>query len=564
MIAEDRHPSSKPGLSLAHVAPPTRRAWAWGTAVAVLVFSTVSLTQSRLLLSDSYLGLYAGRFIDQHGLPRVDTLTLAGHGRPWIDQQWLAHYLSYSLWRVGGYPAIGVLNAFTIAGAFFLLTACLIRRGTSPMRALTWAVVAFFVCQTNTIIRAQSLVYPLFALLLFLLVDDRARSRPSWRLAAIPLVIAVYANLHGSVLLALGMVGVACLIRIGERAWRRSWPHASAYLLLGVASAAATFCSPYGPGQLISYYKSVLGNPVIARSIPEWWPASFGGVSTEFVVVLALLIGILGFALGRGFRPDPFLLVVTVGFAFAGTATVRYQVWFAFPSAILICDALNATVGRAAGSAEGAVRPLVRPSKLPSILGGMSLALLALSAALAFGGASTVRMQVWVGFAGLIAGCDAIHRLSKAGGSRWLRRGYPTVLVLVAATALFSLVRATTTDYEHLTPMKAVASAAGYADQHPTARILADDVSGPALLWLHPELQGRVAFDARLEIFSQRSLAGYTSFVSATGDGWDRIVPNYDVIVVSRTLNPILAQKVVRIAGWRTIESDHEGLVLVH
>ena len=92
----------------------------------------------------------------------------------------------------------------------------------------------------------------------------------------------------------------------------------------------------------------------------------------------------------------------------------------------------------------------------------------------------------------------------------------------------------------------------------------ADDVSGPALLWLHPELQGRVAFDARLEIFSQHALAGYTDFVAATGDGWDRIVPSYDVIVVSRTLNPVLARKVVDITGWRPIESDHEGVVLVH
>ena len=59
-------------------------------ASALTVYTGVALTNSRVLSSDTYLNLYAGRLIAEHGLPRVDTLTLAGHGRPWLAQQWLA------------------------------------------------------------------------------------------------------------------------------------------------------------------------------------------------------------------------------------------------------------------------------------------------------------------------------------------------------------------------------------------------------------------------------------------------------------------------------------------
>ena len=563
MIAEDRKPRPRLGLSLAHVAAPGSRAWLWGSAVAVLVFSTVALIGSRVLLADSYMSLYAGRFISQHGLPHTDTLTIAGQGRTWVDQQWLAHLLSYELWRVGGYAAVGAVSALAIACSFLILTACMIRRGATPMRALTWSVVAFFVCQTNTIIRAQSLVYPLFALLLFILLEDRTRARPTWRLAAIPAIIALYANIHGSVLLAVAMIVIACGIRCIEGLSRHRLRHTVVYATLAASSAACVVATPYGPAELIRYYKSVLGNPVIAQSVTEWWPATFGGVSTEFVITLGLLIGVLGFALGRGYRPDPFLLIVSAGFAFAGTTAVRYQVWSAFPMAILICDALTATVGVANESTLKSPDDRQSPSRLPSILGAIALSLLAVSALLAFTGQSTVRMQVWVGFAGLIAGCDALHRTTEGGDRGWLRRGYPAAVIIVALAAVLSLARTTPSDFERLTPTKAVSSAAVYADKHPQAQILADDVSAPPLLWLHPELAGRVAFDARLEIFGQQQLQGYTDFIGATVDQWDRIVPHYDIMVISRALNPTLARKAVRSTGWRSLEEDRDGLALI-
>jgi hypothetical protein len=54
---------------------------------------------------------------------------------------------------------------------------------------------------------------------------------------------------------------------------------------------------------------------------------------------------------------------------------------------------------------------------------------------------------------------------------------------------------------------RAVAVAAG---AH--GRVLADDVHSDWLLWTHPELVGRVAYDSRIELLSRRQLASLVAF----------------------------------------------------
>ena len=74
--------------------------------LAAAAFTGVALTTARLLTPDAYLDLYSGRWIAAHGLPRHDPFTAEGHGRAWIDQQWLSHLIYYRMWQLGGYPLV--------------------------------------------------------------------------------------------------------------------------------------------------------------------------------------------------------------------------------------------------------------------------------------------------------------------------------------------------------------------------------------------------------------------------------------------------------------------------
>ncbi|MDX6544284.1 MAG: hypothetical protein QOG02_58, partial [Gaiellales bacterium] len=249
------------------------------------MFTGVAMTTSRLLLLDTYTNLSTGRLIAQHGLPRIETLTWAAHGKPWIDQQWLGQWLFYEAYRAGGYPAVGALSAASIALAFGLLAGYMMHRGVSPVRTLIWTVIAYGVCELNTIVRTQSFAYPLFVLTLIVILDDDRERRFGRRLLILPLVFLLWANLHGSVMLAAPIVVAYCLWAAAHNrraAMRRTM---AAYLMLAVCMPLALVITPYGL-TIIDYYRSVLGNPVLAERVSEWQPATFTGASTQFVIVL--------------------------------------------------------------------------------------------------------------------------------------------------------------------------------------------------------------------------------------------------------------------------------------
>src|SRR5579862_3638938 len=108
-------------------------------AIGMLAFDAVALSWGRTLGPDTYISLTAGRWISAHGLPRTDHLSVAAAGKPWIDQQWLAHLLFYELWRAGGDAAVAASSALGIGLAIGLLYALCARRGADMVS--TWLTV---------------------------------------------------------------------------------------------------------------------------------------------------------------------------------------------------------------------------------------------------------------------------------------------------------------------------------------------------------------------------------------------------------------------------------------
>jgi hypothetical protein len=501
-------------------------------AAGLTVYTGVALTNSRVLTSDTYLNLYAGRLIANQGLPQVDTLTLAGHGRPWLAQQWLAHLTYYETWRVGGDAAIGILSALCIAAAFALLAQLMLRRGTSPARTLTWVVIAFFVCQQNTAIRAQSFAYPLFIAMLWLLLEDE---REGWRprMWLLLPVLALWANLHGSILLAAPLVvGVAVW-----RLWRtREWR----YGVIALVAPLTVICTPYGAG-IIAYYQSVMDNPEFARVVQEWQPTTLSPGNLQFLGLIAIVVAVLVLALRRGVRPSPLVLALTLVLIAGGIHTVRYQAWAAFPAAILATDIMSALPQPKRTSRPR--RPLVVAST----------AMIALVAPLAVLAPATVRPQVFLLFAGVIA---ASALLEQAHGWR------APVGALLVSGAVASALLATNTSgiFNPDVSNGTVSSLRRIEARDPSARLLADDVTSGPLLWRMPSLDGHIAFDPRLEVVPQHALSRYADFLLGKPD-WLAVSRPYSVIVVSKTGNPPLARRMRTAPGWSLAYQDATNAV---
>jgi hypothetical protein len=469
----------------------------WGLATAALVFAAVAMSWGRIFFSDTYISLTSGRYIHAHGLPSTDHLTVAGSGRPWVDQQWLAHLLMYDLWRVGGDAAVGASSAVAFALAFGMLAVLLLRRGAAPVGVLLALGGALVQCLLFAETRAQSYAYPLFVGLLWILLAQSDRTWLRRAALALPLLV-LWANVHGSVLLGVAMVIVCCGRSAASGLRRKAWRPAGGEVALSVLAAGCVFATPYGTA-MIGYYVRVLGDPALA-TIAEWQPSTFSPLNLPFIVILMGTLGLVCFARGKGVHVpiDMMLLAVVLG-ALAAHA-VRYQTWFALGVAPLLALAVTGTwSGR---------RGLAPPPRVIVIAAGALLLT-----------------------ATVVAGGILVRTPSSAYG-KWISDS-------------------------------AVHSAARYGAQHPQARILADDVTGSALLWRYPGLAGRVGFDARTEIYKPSQFLAFARFVLASGPSWAASARGYQVVAVTCSLHPALCKALPKLSGWRILTHRNGGMVAV-
>jgi hypothetical protein len=343
-----------------------RQAATWAIGVAAVLFAG-NLFEDRYLFWDSYLDLAAGRVIANDGIPHREVFTVAAREHNWIDQQWLAHLITYASWSVGGYPAVAAVSSLAVAAAFGLLCAMMITRGVHPQRAVMWTAGAFAVCLGNTVIRAQAFAFPLFVLLVWGIVDDAGQPRLRRRsLMVLPLLV-VWANVHGSVLLAVLLVVATAIVRCVCR-YRDGQP-ITAYLALAAVSPLCVFANPYG-FSVIHYYAALIGNPVVSTYILEWAPPSFGNpFSLAFIVLLLATCGVMGFVTAKGARPGavPMLLLTLTGAV--ASQGVRYATWFGLTAAAINAEAL-ASVGRS---------PYPLPGRVVRLAGGVTAVVVALS-----------------------------------------------------------------------------------------------------------------------------------------------------------------------------------------
>src|SRR2546422_9750695 len=125
------------------------------------------------LAQDAWLALVGGRYILHHGFVGTDSLTYWTAGKPWIDQQWLAQLASYWVYRVGGLKLFALTHLGLVTLALAVAVVCARRRGASS-RAVAWLAIGsvYLLALAAGHVRAQSFAYPLFALVLFLLLED--------------------------------------------------------------------------------------------------------------------------------------------------------------------------------------------------------------------------------------------------------------------------------------------------------------------------------------------------------------------------------------------------------
>jgi hypothetical protein len=298
------------------------------------------------LTVDGFLNLYAGRWIAEHGIPLTDPFTLVGQGRPWLDQQWLAHLAYYVSWQAGGYAAVALLSALAVAAGFGLLFWLLRGLGATALASCLWSLAALVASLSSVTPRAQVFGFPLFVALLFwLLAEDRSARR--WQRWWVVPLVALWGNLHGSVLLAVALVVTRSLVDAFLALRFRRPREAVLHGGLGLAAVAAVMANPYG-AVIWDYYVRILTSQAIAGQVSEWQPLDVTDVA-ELPLLLfmatAASAALWSWHRGRRLRPDLVLLaVLTVGMTFQSG---RQEMWAATTLAALAASSWKRAAGRA-------------------------------------------------------------------------------------------------------------------------------------------------------------------------------------------------------------------------
>ena len=297
-----------------------------GVAVALLCGLLAFLPSE--MSPDGWYAFLGGDLIVHHGLPSHDTLTVWGHGRRWVDQQWLAQLSYYGIYALGGLRLALLVNAGVVAGSF--VWAVRVARGARRDVLYVSIVGAIALGLSSYALRPQALVLPLFVAVTWLLVNDaRAPSRRVFW--TIPLLV-LWANLHGTVTLGVLLV----LLEVAADAWPRRRPTARTSLL-AVLAAASLFASPYAL-HLSGYYHRVLFNGEFAKYLPDWMPTALAPATACFYLLAFATV----FAIARAPKTltlfEKAALVVLLVLAVEATRGVT---WFTLFALIVLPSALG-------------------------------------------------------------------------------------------------------------------------------------------------------------------------------------------------------------------------------
>ena len=334
------------------------RLWAF-LAVALPVLATMI---GSLATVDLTYHLRAGNeFLDSGTIPMVDTWTFTAAGTPWVNQQWGAQVVFASIYNLGGWTGLLLFRALLAGITFACIYATCRGRGLSVRTSALLTLTAFAFVAIALGLRPQAIGMAFFAILLYLVWDRRAHPERLW---AIPVLVLVWANIHGSFFFGPLVLGLAWLQDLHDRVRQ---PHRT--MLIAIVSAVAACVTPFGPAVWI-YAAGLSTNPQVTERIAEWVPTS---IRTEpGLLFFGSVVAVVVLIARRGLKvPWPTLAWLGV-FFLIGAYAARGVAWWPLAAVVAVAGLIG-DQARAAEKPEPNLPPLLRRLNL-LIVGAFVLA----------------------------------------------------------------------------------------------------------------------------------------------------------------------------------------------
>lgn len=469
-------------------------------AALTLVALLLTAGEGAAVQQDTWLALVAGREIVQHGLPHHALTTIPG-SRTWVDAQWLCQLLMYGLERIGGIGLLALVSGASVFAAIAGATAGALRLGARSRTVLWVMPLALWCLQIAITVRPQAFAYPLFILVVYLIIRDI--ERPSARVFWCLPVLVLWANLHGSVTLGAGAVALHGLItgwdrrsQLGHSA--RAWARPAVLVL---APIVCLFVTPYGTSML-AYYHSTLLNSGFRNVVGEWLPVTN---YTRLAVGFFILAAIAVWSFGRDPKAtSAWERVSLLALMAAAILTVRNVSWFGLLALIVVPRSLDPLLG-SEPRAAGRMRPALRRSAV-----------------------------IFTTVCAILAFVFAIRLITSSSDTVVASR-YPADALPVIRTEV---------------------------DRSPGLRVFSDAIYADWLMWKLPQLEHRVAYDISFELLTAHELKAVANFGHQVGLDWPRLANGYGLLVLGDRGSHAFRTYFSGQSGTRILY-DRNGLIVI-
>lgn len=309
--------------------------------------------------SDVWWQLATGRYIVQNGsLPDTDIFTHTVAGQPWVVHEWLWEVLMFGLYAAGGYVGLMILRIAVLLPAVLLITWVCLRRGGAPLPVLATVLVGILAIGPVVNDRPQ-MNGMLFLAALLALIEQTRQGRPRWLWLAPPLML-LWANIHGSYIMGLGLLGLFLISLLPQ--WfrrRRSADPASPSLLYVTAiiliCGLAVLVNPHGWQGAVYPLRYAFGDlSYHSTLITEYGPPQFGDMDRFLLVFLLLLVLSLGLSRRRLQLFEALTLAVFLYFVLRWGRNVGMSTFMIMP---ILAEHLTAVWEERSATASAAAKP---------------------------------------------------------------------------------------------------------------------------------------------------------------------------------------------------------------
>jgi hypothetical protein len=296
---------------------------------------------------DIWWHLRTGQWIVEHGsVPTTDPFSVHGMGKPWVAYSWLFEVLVYGLHQAFG--LVGLVLYTTALSWLVTVALHLLVRRFEPRFTHEIALTALGLCGLLTLLSPRPWLFTILFFIVELNILMAARQSGQARhLALLPLLFALWANVHIQFIYGLFLLGLAAVESVIDRYFRRLPVAGNAptilcrqWLFILAACAVATLATPYH----FSLYGTVF--ELIRQTGPFRYVSEFVALGFRSLADWFALAATLGaaFSLGRWRQTRPFPLLLLAAGAFLSFRASR-DVWFVVVAAVVSIATCHATVG---------------------------------------------------------------------------------------------------------------------------------------------------------------------------------------------------------------------------